>query len=93
MGIPAYFKYITDNSSLPILIHEMPFISGLGGHTVNWPIELLNQLADFNNIQALINQNQPTIFRQVLYGWEPIIHIFDASIDDINSKVILYPLN
>tara|TARA_A100001011_G_C14248055_1_gene816522 strand:+ start:60 stop:1007 length:948 start_codon:yes stop_codon:yes gene_type:complete len=49
----AHFKYITDNSSLPILIHEMPFISGLGGHTVNWPIELLNQLADFNNIQAI----------------------------------------
>lgn len=49
----AHFKYITDNSNMPILIHEMPFISGLGGHTVNWPVELLNQLADFNNIQAI----------------------------------------
>jgi 4-hydroxy-tetrahydrodipicolinate synthase len=49
----AHFKYITDNSSTPILIHEMPFISGLGGHTVNWPVELLNQLADFDNIQAI----------------------------------------
>ena len=49
----AHFKYITDNSSTPILIHEMPFISGLGGHTINWPVELLNQLADFDNIQAI----------------------------------------
>jgi len=49
----SHFKYITDNSSTPILIHEMPFISGLGGHTVNWPVELLNQLADFDNIQAI----------------------------------------
>lgn len=49
----AHFKYITDNSSTPILIHEMPFISGLGGHTVNWPVELINQLADFDNIQAI----------------------------------------
>ena len=31
----------------------MPFISGLGGHTENWPVELLNQLADFENIHAI----------------------------------------
>ena len=49
----AHFKYITDNSSTPILIQEMPFISGLGGHAVKWPVELLNQLADFDNIQAI----------------------------------------
>lgn len=48
-----HFKYITNNSNLPILIHEMPFISGLGGHTENWPVELLNQLADFENIHAI----------------------------------------
>ena len=31
----------------------MPFISGKGGHTINWPIELLDNLADFNNIVAI----------------------------------------
>tara|TARA_B100000242_G_C43030132_1_gene479846 strand:- start:692 stop:1387 length:696 start_codon:yes stop_codon:yes gene_type:complete len=51
-------------------------------------IEILQgETPDFNKIQTLINQNQPTIFRQVLYGWEPIIHIFDASLDDINYLV------
>ncbi len=48
-----HFKFIQDRSDIDILIHEMPFISGKGGHTVNWPIELLDNLADFNNIVAI----------------------------------------
>ena len=36
-----------------ILIHEMPFISGHGGHTMNWPISLLDKLADIPNIIAI----------------------------------------
>lgn len=52
---------------------------------INSEIEILQaETPDFNIIQGLINQNQPTVFRQVLYGWEPIIHIFDAEMDDIN---------
>ena len=31
----------------------MPFISGLGGHTVNWPISLLDKLADIQNLIAI----------------------------------------
>jgi hypothetical protein len=51
-------------------------------------IEILQaETPDFNKIQILLNQNQPTIFRQVLYGWEPIIHIFDASLDDIDYLI------
>ena len=48
-----HFKLITENSSLPILIHEMPLTSGFGGHTINWPIELLDKLASFENIKAI----------------------------------------
>ena len=42
---------------------------------------------DFDKIQALLTQNQPTVFRQVLYGWDPIVHIFDASISDIDYLI------
>ena len=48
-----HFKFITDDSSLPILIHEMPLISGMGGHTINWPLDLLDSLANFENIKAI----------------------------------------
>ena len=51
--VVEHFKYIVNRSDINILIHEMPFISGLGGHTVNWPVELLDRLADFETITAI----------------------------------------
>ena len=48
-----HFNYIDKRSDINILIHEMPFISGLGGHTVNWPVDLLDQLADLDSITAI----------------------------------------
>ena len=48
-----HFNYIDKWSDINILIHEMPFISGLGGHTVNWPVDLLDQLADLDSITAI----------------------------------------
>ena len=51
-------------------------------------IEILQaETPNFDVIQDLINKNQPTVFRQTLYGWEPIIHIFDANMDDINYLI------
>ena len=41
------------STSIGILIHEMPFISGLGGHTVNWPITLLDKIANIENVIAI----------------------------------------
>lgn len=48
-----HFKFIQNQSNINILIHEMPFISGKGGHVVNWPIELLDKIADFENVTAI----------------------------------------
>lgn len=48
-----HYQMCADASDIGILIHEMPFISGKGGHTVNWPVELLDRLADIPNIIAI----------------------------------------
>jgi len=48
-----HYSWIANHVNLGILIHEMPFISGHGGHTINWPVELLDQLADVENIIAI----------------------------------------
>jgi len=48
-----HYSLIAEKTNFGIMIHEMPFISGHGGHTVNWPIELLDQLADIENIVAI----------------------------------------
>lgn len=51
----VYKHYLTiaKSTNIGILIHEMPFISGHGGHTVNWPVELLDRLADIDNVIAI----------------------------------------
>lgn len=51
--VVKHFKMCSEAANIGILIHEMPFISGHGGHTVNWPIELLDELADIENIIAI----------------------------------------
>jgi len=48
-----HFRMCAGACDIGILIHEMPFISGLTGHTVNWPVRLLDELADIENIIAI----------------------------------------
>jgi 4-hydroxy-tetrahydrodipicolinate synthase len=49
----THYRMCAESTSIGVLIHEMPLISGLGGHTVNWPVELLDQLAELPNIIAI----------------------------------------
>ena len=48
-----HYQMCAESCGIGILIHEMPFISGHGGHTMNWPISLLDRLADIPNIIAI----------------------------------------
>jgi 4-hydroxy-tetrahydrodipicolinate synthase len=48
-----HYEMCASAADIGILIHEMPFISGKGGHTVNWPIQLLNRIADIDNVIAI----------------------------------------
>lgn len=51
--VAKHYSMCAESTSIGILIHEMPFISGHGGHTVNWPVDLLDRLADIDNIIAI----------------------------------------
>ncbi len=48
-----HYEIIANQVDIGLLIHEMPFISGHGGHTVNWPVDLLDRLADIDKIVAI----------------------------------------
>ncbi len=48
-----HYKKCAENSNIGILIHEMPFISGKGGHTINWPISLLDKIANLESVIAI----------------------------------------
>ena len=51
--IVAHFEECAAASDVRILVHEMPFISGFGGHTINWPISLLDRVADIEGVDAI----------------------------------------
>ena len=48
-----HYDACSQSIDIGILIHEMPFISGKGGHTVNWPVSLLDRIADIDNVIAI----------------------------------------
>lgn len=51
--ILQHFKMVSDSIGIGILVHEMPFLNGLGGPPVNYPISLLDRLADIPNVMAV----------------------------------------
>jgi len=51
--IATHYETVANSSDIHVLIHEMPFLCGLGGPTVDWPISLLDRLADHPRIIAI----------------------------------------
>ena len=51
--IIEHFATVGREGGLPILVHEMPFLSGLNGKQMHWPESLLNRLADVPEIIAI----------------------------------------
>ena len=51
--IVDHFVACSRESDVNILVHEMPFISGFGGHTINWPLSLLDRVADVERVVAI----------------------------------------
>ena len=51
--ILEHFQYIGEKSKFPILVHEMPFLSGYNGQQMHWPDSLLQSLKKNPYIVAL----------------------------------------
>lgn len=51
--ISGHFEACAASSETKVLVHEMPFISGYGGHTMNWPLSLLDRIADIEGVAAI----------------------------------------
>ena len=48
-----HFRYIGDRSNFPLLVHEMPFLSGFDGTQMHWPLKLISRLREVPQIAAL----------------------------------------
>lgn len=51
--IEKHFQMVSDSVDIGILVHEMPFLDGYGGPPVNYPISLLDRLANIENVIAM----------------------------------------
>lgn len=49
----AHYEYIAKNSDIGILVHEMPFLNGFGGPSVNWPLSLLTRVCKLEHVVAV----------------------------------------
>ncbi len=49
----THYEMVADAVDIGILVHEMPFLSGYGGPSVNWPISLLDEISDIKNVIAV----------------------------------------
>jgi len=48
-----HYDYIGRKSDFPLLVHEMPFLSGFDGSQMHWPKSLLKRLPEIKHIVAL----------------------------------------
>ena len=51
--IIKHFDYLSQKLKMPLLVHEMPFLSGYDASIFKWPISLLRELKNIDNILAI----------------------------------------
>jgi 4-hydroxy-tetrahydrodipicolinate synthase len=51
--VVAHFQRVSDATDIGLLVHEMPFLSGLNGQPTNWPLSLLDRVADIPSVIAI----------------------------------------
>lgn len=51
--IIEHYRYIGEQADFPLLVHEMPFLSGFNGNQMHWPLELIDKLASVDHIAAI----------------------------------------
>lgn len=73
-----HFSFIGERSQFPILVHEMPFLSGADGSQVHWPSSLIKQLPSIPQIAALKEDAKDFDVACQAFALEPEIKIILA---------------
>ena len=73
-----HYNYIGEKSNFPILVHEMPFLSGMNGKQMNWPLSLLNKLKTIPHIVAIKEDAKDFKMTKQILKLEPDIKIIIA---------------
>lgn len=53
LQIYNHFEFLSENLKMPLLVHEMPFLSGYDASVFKWPLSLIKELKNIENILAI----------------------------------------
>lgn len=73
-----HFDSIGQASDFPILVHEMPFLSGADGSQMHWPVSLMQSLPKVAHIAALKEDAKDPDVTHAALALEPDIRIVIA---------------
>ena len=76
--ILGHFSEIGNAADIPILVHEMPFLSGFGGKQMHWPKSLIKSLPKVPQIIALKEDAHDFEMTKVALSLEPNIRVIIA---------------
>ena len=48
-----HYSRLSDSLKMPLLVHEMPFLSGFNAQNMKWPLTLIESLLEIENIVAI----------------------------------------
>ena len=74
-----HFNYLSEKLSMTLLVHEMPFLSGYDAKNLKWPLNLLDELKNIENIVAIKEDAKDLEYgKKVIEILEPEIRIIFA---------------
>lgn len=76
--ILEHFSYIGAKSNFPLLVHEMPFLSGFDGTQMHWPESLIMSLPSIPHVVALKEDAKDFNVACQAFSLEPKIRIILA---------------
>jgi 4-hydroxy-tetrahydrodipicolinate synthase len=72
-----HYGFLSENLKMPLLVHEMPFLSGYDASIFKWPISLLKELKEIDYVLAIKEDA-----KDVSYGVE-VIKILEPEVKAI----------
>jgi len=85
--ILEHYSEIGKHSNMPILVHEMPFLSGYGGKQMYWPDSLIKSLPKIPEIIAIKEDTHDFEMTKIALSLEPKVRVIIAG---TKSKLMQY---
>lgn len=91
--IYQHFDFLSKNLNMPLLVHEMPFLSGYDASIFKWPIELLKELKNIENVLAIKEDAKNVEYGiEVIKALEPDVKVVFAGKKRYISELYIHGL-